>query len=120
MPKFMLCLHDDPGPFMAMSPEEMQKAIEKYVSWGTRLRDQGILVDSAKLTDEPGKVVRGHGKNARVTDGPFSETKEVFGGYYTIKADNYEQAIALTNDCPSLQFGGTMEVRQIDDMGGGE
>ena len=120
MPKFMLCLHDDPTPFMAMSPEDMQKAIEKYVGWGAKLRDQGILVDSAKLTDEPGKVVRGHGKNIRVTDGPFSEAKEVFGGYYTITADSYEQAIDLTRDCPSLEFGGTMEVRQIDDMGGGE
>ena len=120
MAKFMLCLHDDPTPFMSMSPEEMQKAIEKYVAWGAKLRAAGVLVDSAKLTDEPGRVVRGHGKDIRVTDGPYSETKEVFGGYYTITADSYEKAIDLTRDCPSLEFGGTMEVRQIDDMGAGD
>jgi hypothetical protein len=115
MPKFMLLLHDNPEPFMAMSPDDMQKAIEKYVAWGAKLREAGILADSKKLTDEPGRVVRGHGKDIRVTDGPYSETKEVFGGYYTITADNYEQAIDRARDCPSLQFGGTMEVRQIDE-----
>ena len=36
MPKFMLLLHDNPEPFMKMSPEEMQKAIEKYVAWGAK------------------------------------------------------------------------------------
>ena len=47
------------------------------------------------LTDEPGKVVRGAGKDIRVTDGPYSETKEVFGGYYTVTADSYDKAIDL-------------------------
>ena len=115
MPKYMLLLHDNPEGFMTMSPEEIQKAIEKYVAWGSKLRDAGVLLDSNKLTDEPGKVVRGAGKDIRVTDGPYSETKEVFGGYYTITADTYEKAIDLARDCPSLHFGGTMEVRQIDE-----
>lgn len=115
MPKYMLLLHDDPTPFLAMSPEDMQKAIEKYVAWGGKLREAGILLDSNKLTDDGGKIVRGFDKDIRVTDGPFSETKEVFGGYYTITADSYEQAIDRARDCPSLEFGGTMEVRQIDE-----
>ena len=76
MPKFMLLLHDDPGPFMAMSPEDMQKVIEKYVAWGSKLRAAGILLDSNKLTDEPGRVVRGHGKDIRVTDGPTARPRK--------------------------------------------
>lgn len=116
MPKYMLLLHDDPSVFTSMSPEEMQKAIEKYMAWGNKLRTSGILLASDKLTDEPGRVMRGKNGQVRVTDGPYSETKEVLGGYYTIEAANYDEAMDRARDCPSLSYGGTIEVRQIDDM----
>lgn len=38
MPKYMLLLHDDPASFADVSPEQMQKIIERYVSWGNRHR----------------------------------------------------------------------------------
>ena len=116
MPKYMLLLHDNPEGFMTMSPEDMQKAIEKYVAWGGKLREAGVLLDSNKLTDEPGKVVRGAGKDIRVTDGPYSETKEVFGGYYIITAASYDEAVEAVKDCPQLEFGGTIEIREVEDM----
>ena len=116
MPKYMLLLHDDPSGFAAMSPADIQKVIEKYVSWGKRLREAGIITESAKLTDEPGRVVRGNGREMRVTDGPYSETKEVLGGYYTINADSYEQAVQRASDCPHLEYGGTIEIRQVDEL----
>jgi hypothetical protein len=114
MPKYMLLLHDDPSSFATLSPADIQKVIEKYMAWGTRLRDAGIITESAKLTDEPGRVVRGQGRAMRVTDGPYSETKEVLGGYYTIFADSYEHAAERAADCPHLEYGGTIEIRQVD------
>ena len=116
MPKYMLLLHNDPKAFAAVSPDEMQKIIEKYMKWGQKLRSSGILVDSHKLTNEPGRVMRGKNGQVRVTDGPYSETKEVLGGYYTIEADSYDQALDHAQGCPSLEFGGTIEVRQVDEM----
>jgi hypothetical protein len=116
MPKYMLLLHDDPAPFLAMSPQEMQAAIEQYIAWGESLRERGLLGQSHKLADEPGRVVRSANGAIRVTDGPYSETKEVLGGYYIVAADNYDHAVNLTRDCPHLQHGGTIEVRQIDEM----
>ena len=115
--KYMLLLHDDTAGFAAMSPADIQKVIEKYMAWGDRLRGQGIILDGQKLADEPGKVVRGAGSRMRVTDGPYSETKEVLGGYYTIVADSYEQAVERAKDCPHLEYGGTIELREIDNMG---
>jgi hypothetical protein len=116
MPKYMLLLHDDPSVFTSMSPEEMQKALEKYMAWGNKLRTSGILLASDKLTDEPGRVMRGKNGQVRVTDGPYSETKEVLGGYYAIEAASYDEAMDRARDCPHLAYGGTIEVRQIDDM----
>ena len=47
---------------------------------------------------------------------PYSESKELLGGYYMIEADNYDKAVELARDCPQLEFGGTIEVRQVDVM----
>jgi hypothetical protein len=118
MPKYMLLLHDDPSGFATVSPEQMQQIIEKYMKWGQKLRTAGILIGSDKLTEEPGRVMRGKNGQVRVTDGPYSETKEVLGGYYTIEAASYEQALDRARDCPHLEYGGTIEVRQVDDMMG--
>jgi hypothetical protein len=118
MPKYMLLLHDDPSTFTTVSPEQMQKIIEKYMAWGAKLQGAGILVSSDKLTDEPGRVMRGKNGHVRVTDGPYSETKEVLGGYYTIRAATYDEAMDRARDCPHLEYGGTIEIRQVDEMTG--
>jgi hypothetical protein len=116
MPKFMLLLHDDPSGFASVSPEQMQKIIEKYIAWGSKLRAAGVLHSSDKLTDEPGRVVRGKNGQIRVTDGPFSEAKEVLGGYYIITAASYDEAVEAVKDCPQLEYGGSIEIREVEDM----
>lgn len=113
MPKYMLLLHDDPSGFMSLSPEEMQKAIEKYIAWGDALRARGVIVDGHKLTDQPGKVVRRADGRVRATDGPHTESKEVLGGYYVIEAASYDEAVERASGCPHLDFG-SIEVREID------
>ena len=117
MPKYMLLLHSNPTNWNSVSPEEIQKTIQKYVAWGTRLREKGVLVSSHKLVDDAGKVIRSHNGKPRVTDGPYSETKEVLGGYYLIEAPNYDAAVRECDDSPQFGHGGTIEVRQVDMMG---
>lgn len=116
MAQYMLLLYHNPADWANVTPEEMQKAIEKHMAWGQKLRQKGVFVASHKLADDPGTVMRG-GSNPRVTDGPYSETKEVLGGYYLIEAASYQQAAELTRDCPGLEYGGTIEVRQVDNLG---
>jgi hypothetical protein len=116
MPKFMLLLHDNKSSFANVSPEAMQKVVEKYIAWGKKLRDAGVMRASDKLTDEPGRVMRRQDGQVRVTDGPYSESKELLGGYYVIEAESYEKAVDHARDCPHLEYGGTIEVRQVDVM----
>lgn len=115
MPKYMLLLYDDPAPFLAMDPDDMRDAIGKYVAWGDSLRARGVLKASHKLADEPGRVVRRRRGSMLVVDGPYSETKEVLGGYFVVSAENYDAAVGLTHDCPHLDYGGTIEVREVDE-----
>jgi hypothetical protein len=108
MPKFMLLLYDNPTDWSKVSPEDMQKAIEKYMAWTKK----PFTVDSMRLANDAGKVIRPQSGSVRVTDGPYSETKEVLGGYYTIEAANYEEAVKLAREHPHLEYGGTLVVRQ--------
>jgi hypothetical protein len=108
MPQFMLLLYDDPTLWQKASPEDMQKALEKYMAWAKK----PFTVDSKRLAEDPGKVIRGGSGQPRAVDGPYSETKEVLGGYYTITAANYDEAVKLALGHPHLEYGGTIEVRQ--------
>jgi hypothetical protein len=112
MPQYMFLLYNDPTWFKKLSPEEMQKATEKYMAWTKK----PFVKDSQRLMGDPGKVMRGNGGQPRATDGPYSESKEVLGGYYTIEAASYEDAVALAKDHPHLEYGGTIAIRQVFGM----
>jgi hypothetical protein len=47
------------------------------------------------------------------TDGPFSETKEVLGGYYLLEADNLDEALDVAARVPAARLGGAVEVRPL-------
>ena len=109
MSQFMLLLYDDPTGWRKLSPEEMQKAVEKYIAWAKK----PFVVDTKRLGEDVGRVIRPGGGKPRATDGPYSETKEILGGYYTIEAASYEDAVQRSLDHPHLEYGGTVEVRQV-------
>ena len=117
MPKYVLLLHDAPDAYTSLSPEQMQQVIQKYVAWGDKLRKAGVLEGGQKLADEPGRIMRARNGQVRVTDGPYSETNVVLGGYYIVSTDSYERAIDLARDCPHFDYGGAIEVREVDSMG---
>lgn len=112
--EYLLLLYEAPEAFEDMSPEELQRAIERYRAWTEELKRTGRFVASDKLTEGEGRVLRKEGKELRVTDGPFTETKEVIGGYYAVRADSYDDAVAVSRGCPHLDYGGTIEVREVE------
>ena len=114
MSRFLLLLRDDPSTFAHLSPAEMQAIIQKYIAWGNGLRESGRLDGSDKLQDG-GRVARRSGPKTMVTDGPFTEAREVVGGFYMIQARDYEDAMTVVNECPHLAFG-SIEVRQIEEL----
>jgi len=109
MPQFVLLLHDDPTAWKSVSPADMQKAIEKYTEWTKK----PFTKAHQRLGDDPGRVIRANNGKPRVADGPYSETKEALGGFYTIEAANYDEAVKLAMQHPHLEYGGTIEVRQV-------
>ena len=99
-----------------ITPEMIQAIIQKYNNWAAKLEQAGRLVGLNKLRDEYGRSIKGWGAGQVVTDGPFAETKEVIGGYWIITAANYDEAVDWARECPTLELGGRVEVREIEDL----
>ena len=120
MAKFMLILHETPGCYPSQSPEEMQRVLEKYNAWMEKFRSANRVVESNKLMEEGGKVVALEKGRVSVVDGPYSEAREVVGGYITIRAESYDEVVELTRDCPHVLMGhGRIEIRRTDPNGCG-
>lgn len=106
--------------YSKFTPEDFGRILGEYEAWSSKLAAEGRLEGGKKLTDQGGKVIwpKG-GKKVEVKDGPYVESKEVVGGFYLLKADNYDHAVRLCAGHPNLQFG-SIEVREVDFMGGPE
>jgi hypothetical protein len=88
--------------------EQMMKYNEKLARAGALISLDGLqpLVSGARVSFSGGK--------AKVTDGPFVESKEVLGGYWIIQAKSRQEAIDWARGVPAAD-GDTVEVRQIFD-----
>jgi len=91
------------------SPQEIQSAIDAFYIWHQQLVEQGQFKPGQRLATG-GKLVSRSG----ITDGPFTEAKEVIGGYWFIVATSLKEAaaIAACNHC--LACGLSYEVRPIE------
>ena len=119
MPQYMLISHHSaelPKGF-EITPEMIQGIIQKYNNWIAKIQQSGHLVSLNKLKDNDfGRHLTGFGDKQVVTDGPYPETKEVIGGYWIISAKDYDEAVAVARDCPTLEFGGHIEIRAVDEL----
>ena len=114
MAQFMMFIRggDD---YTHYTPEQVQRAVQKYRDWSEALHQQKRLVSAEKLKDE-GKVLRVRDGQI-VVDGPFAETKEGIGDYYLIEAADEAEAITIAKGWPIFaEKGGRIELREIDHM----
>jgi hypothetical protein len=111
MEKFMLIFQgEQPGQ---MSPEQMQANMAKWMAWIDKLAKNDQYVSGEPLLPG-GKLIKGNIKS--VTDGPYTEGKEIVGGFFVVKAKDMNEAVALCKDYPGFEFGGSIQVRQVMKM----
>ena len=104
-------------------PAALMEAMGKFVEKSLK---EGSLVDTGGLlpSKEGVRIRLAHGK-LTVTDGPFSEAKEVIGGWAILNADTKEEAIRVATEFMELhrrhwpEFEGESEVRPMFDPGVG-
>lgn len=104
-----LCLYKsvEGGPPTQAEMESMGALIQEMTSAGTLLAAEGCL-PSAR-----GVRVRQSNGQVTVTDGPFTESKEVIGGFAIIEATSKEHAVELTKRFLKVAGDGESEVREL-------
>jgi hypothetical protein len=98
------------GDYSQFSNDAMEKHMQKWFAWVAKLKNQQRY-DSGEALLPGGKRIAGPKKV--VTDGPFSEAKEVIGGFFVIYAKNMNEAIELAKDYPDYELNGTIEIREV-------
>ena len=97
-----------------LSPEQLKKVIADWYAWFDGLIEEGRCTGGHPLLNE-GKLVSGK-KGRTVADGPFAESKEAIGGYLYLQVADEQEAIAIAQMCPGLDYGIVVEVRPVADM----
>jgi hypothetical protein len=118
MPKFMVILHNPPGLWQNLPPEQAQQKFASYQSWMEGIRSADRYVSGEKLQEEGGRRLARQKGRLNITDGPFSEAKEVVGGFFIFRAASYDEAVELIRDCPFLEDC-RITLHQTDPMGCG-
>src|SRR3954470_1349909 len=79
------------------SPEELQAITKRWMDWVGGIAAQNKLSSPGNRLTSDGKVVR---PNNVVTDGPYTEIKELIGGYSIVKVETMDEAVELAKGCP--------------------
>ena len=111
MSQYIVLIHEDQTRYAAMPPGDWDELVASHGTFTQQVSELGgTLTGGAALASakDAKKINRG-----TVTDGPFVESKETLGGYYTFEARDIDHAVEIAKHAPA-PFGG-VEVRPLVD-----
>ncbi len=108
--QYALLIYERPGSYDPLSESEREAVSGEYFA----ISEDDRVVGGAQLKPvETATTIRVEDGEMLVTDGPFANTKEVFGGYYILEADDLDAALAVGGRIPAARLGGSVEVRPL-------
>ncbi len=111
--QYALLIYERPGSYDGFNDEQRQAVSQEY----TAIRMDPHVVGGAQLQPvQTATTVRVASDETLITDGPFADTKEVFGGYYLLEADDLDAAIEIAARIPAARLGGSVEVRPLVEL----
>lgn len=110
---YLLLIIEPRGQRDTRNEEEARGLYDEMVRFGEGLAARGLLRASESLrADQHGVRVQVRDDKALLRDGPFTEAKEMVGGFYLIDCATREQAVAIASECPAARWA-TVEVREV-------
>jgi hypothetical protein len=111
--QYAVLIYEQPGYNDAFSDEQRQQITGEYLA----VREHPGFRGGGRLQPvETATTVRASDGETVVTDGPFADTKEVFGGYYFIEADDLDVVLEIAAKLPAARFGGAVEIRPMVEL----
>jgi hypothetical protein len=108
--KYALLIYSKPGSHEELPEDEQNAVFGEYFALAADPR----VVSSAQLQPvENATTVRVADGKTLITDGPFADTKEIFGGYYVLELDSLDEALEIGAKIPAVRLGGSVEVRPV-------
>jgi hypothetical protein len=110
---YMLLILEPHGQRQQRTDAEGRVVYDRMLECSARLKARGVLRTSQSLkTDSEGVRVRVRDGKRALVDGPFSESKEMVGGYFILDVDTREEAVAIASELPAAEWA-TVEVREF-------
>jgi hypothetical protein len=115
--KFMVLIYTDDALIDAMPSEQFDATMRGCIEHADDLRSDGRLLDSQQLeSPSTAKSLRMRKGRLTITDGPFTESKEMLAGFNLIEAENMDEAVKIAAEFPWTHTG-CIEVRPVRDIG---
>ena len=96
-----------------MTEEAAARHYQEYAAFTEDLKRAGHFISANRLQPaDTATTVRVRNGRVSITDGPFAETKEQFGGYYVIDARDLNEAVQIAAKIPGARYG-SVELRPI-------
>ena len=109
-PEYMLLFRGNDW-HKGLSADEIERVSNEWMGWFKGLGAQGKVIAGSPL--EPEVRIVSNSSGSVVADGPFAESKEAIGGYFLLRVNTFEEAVAIAKQCPGLRYGALVEVRQV-------
>ena len=114
--QFLTLIYTDPERLAELPSEEYDRLMRGCFEKADAMRDAGNLLGSQQLeSHEAARTLRVRDGVARITDGPFAETREFLAGFNLIEADSLDEAVRIAHEFPWAAMG-CIEVRPVRDM----
>lgn len=107
---YMLLIVEPNGQRRTRAAEDGRAVYQRMLDYTATLKSRGVLLASNSLKTD-GVRFEKHAGHARLTDGPFTEAKELIGGFFYLNCDTREEALAFADACPAAEWA-TIEVRE--------
>jgi hypothetical protein len=112
--KYMLIMRGNDEAVASFADVNFEDMLEAMGRFNDELISSGVLVAAEGLDDaEQGVVVDYSSTPPVVTDGPYGETKELFGGYYILDVASKEEAVEWAKRLPMTRPGIKTEIRRV-------
>jgi hypothetical protein len=111
--KYLCLIYLNENEMAALPADEMRQLNVGHLALNERLRASGHLIEAEALDSAAGAVtIRPRKGRVTVTDGPYTESKELVAGFYLLEARDMDEAISIAGQFPGARHG-AVEIRAV-------